>query len=89
MHSSQDEAADLEQQSIGKSGTRHIQETGPPDGLEKKDPSLSVTDETNLTYENGDEEPIIHVQTWIAVAAMCLLNFVQIIALQGPPVVVS
>jgi hypothetical protein len=43
----------------------------------------------NLTYDNVEDEPEIHLRTWIAAAAMFLLNFVQIIALQGPPVVVS
>lgn len=42
----------------------------------------------NLTY-SGDEEPELHLQTWIAVAAMFMLNFVQVFALMGPPAVVS
>ena len=51
---------------------------------------LSSTEiEGNLTYEDDDQEPKIHFRTWTAVAAMFLLNFVQVIALQGPPVVVS
>ncbi|KAH8901380.1 putative siderophore iron transporter [Thozetella sp. PMI_491] len=39
--------------------------------------------------EKVDVEPEIHLRTWIAVAAMVLLNFVQIIALLGPPVVLD
>lgn len=41
-----------------------------------------------LTYD-GDEEPELHLQTWIAVGAMFMLNFVQVFALMGPPSVVS
>jgi hypothetical protein len=33
-------------------------------------------------------EPELHARTYIALAAMILLNFVQILALQGPPTVV-
>ena len=43
----------------------------------------------NLKYENDDEEPELHARTWIALAAMFLLNMVQLVALQGPPAVVS
>lgn len=49
--------------------------TGPPSG--------------NLVYDNVDEEPVIHLRTWIALASMFLMNFVQTFALQGPPSVVS
>ncbi|CAM1503636.1 Fc.00g012270.m01.CDS01 [Cosmosporella sp. VM-42] len=45
--------------------------------------------ELNLTYSAVDEEPEIHFRTYIAVAAMLILNFVQIIALQGPPLVLK
>lgn len=45
--------------------------------------------EVNLVYNDIDEEPEIHFRTYVAVAAMLILNYVQIIALQGPPVVVS
>lgn len=43
----------------------------------------------NLVYSDVDTEPEIHLRTYIAVAAMLFLNYVQVIALQGPPVVVS
>ena len=46
------------------------------------------TSDNNLVYENVDEEPELHARTYIALAAMFLLNFVQIVALQGPPAVV-
>lgn len=43
----------------------------------------------NLVYNDVDEEPAIHLRTWIALASMFLMNFVQTFALQGPPSVVS
>lgn len=46
-----------------------------PDGLQ------------NSTFD-GDVEPELHVRTYIALAAMVLLNYIQVLALQGPPAVV-
>ena len=43
----------------------------------------------NLVYENDQAEPELHARTYVALAAMFLLNFVQVVALQGPPAVVS
>ena len=43
----------------------------------------------NLVYDIVDEEPDIHMRTWIALAAMLLLNLAQVFAVQGPPAVVS
>jgi hypothetical protein len=43
----------------------------------------------NLVYDDVDEEPVIHLRTWIALASMFVMNFVQTFALQGPPSVVS
>ena len=48
-----------------------------------------VTAEENLVYDNADEEPELHASTYVALASMVLLNFVQVFALQGPPAVVS
>lgn len=42
----------------------------------------------NLVYDHNDEEPELHARTYFALAAVCLLNFVQVFALQGPPAVV-
>ena len=39
----------------------------------------------NLEYREDDQEPEIHFRTWLAVAAMTILNFVALIALTGPP----
>jgi hypothetical protein len=41
--------------------------------------------EVNLTYDEVNEEPSLHVRTYIALAAMFMLNLVQLVALQGPP----
>jgi hypothetical protein len=38
-------------------------------------------------YEE-DEEPELHAQTYFALAAMFLLNLVQVFGLLGPPTVV-
>lgn len=43
----------------------------------------------NLVYDVDDEEPVIHIRTYIALLSMFLMNFVQTFALQGPPSVVS
>jgi hypothetical protein len=43
----------------------------------------------NLVYNQDDEEPEIHARTYFAIASMFLLNMVQVLALQGPPAVVS
>ena len=67
--------------------TEHIDKPGmaTPDNehLEK-----SVT-EDNLIYDDIEEEPELHMRTYVALASMFLLNLVQVFALQGPPAVVS
>lgn len=42
----------------------------------------------DLVYDHDDEEPELHARTYVALAAMFLLNLVQVLALQGPPAVV-
>lgn len=42
----------------------------------------------NLSYNDDEAEPELHMRTWLALAAMWLLNYVQVVALQGPPAVV-
>ncbi|KAF9886379.1 hypothetical protein FE257_011524 [Aspergillus nanangensis] len=49
---------------------------------------VSTVDNTNLIYE-GDEEPEFHARTWFALAAMFLLNMVQVFGLLGPPSALS
>lgn len=52
--------------------------------VEQRTPS-----EENLVYDEVDEEPELHARTYVALAAMFLLNLVQVVALQGPPAVVG
>jgi hypothetical protein len=56
---------------------------------EEKPLDRHVTSATNLVYDDIDEEPELHARTYIALAAMLLLNLVQVVALQGPPAVVG
>lgn len=59
---------------------------------DEKDVIDSVHVETiadNLVYTEEDEEPELHARTYIAITAMFLLNYVLVLALQGPPAVVS
>ncbi|GAD99999.1 similar to MFS drug efflux pump [Paecilomyces variotii No. 5] len=46
--------------------------------------SAHRTEASNLVYDE-DEEPELHIRTWVALAAMFLLNMVQVLALMGPP----
>lgn len=50
---------------------------------------ISESDVRNITYDLAEVEPEIHLRTYLAVASMVLINFVQVLALQGPPTVVS
>lgn len=43
--------------------------------------------EENLVYDE-DEEPQLHAQTYFALAAMFVLNLVQVFGLLGPPAAV-
>ena len=49
----------------------------------------SNDDQTNLHYDEEDEEPELHARTYMALFAMFILNGVQVLALLGPPAVVS
>ncbi|KAJ6036511.1 hypothetical protein N7540_000790 [Penicillium herquei] len=49
---------------------------------------FSNAQSTDLIYE-GEEEPEIHLRTYFALAAMFLLNMVQVFCLMGPPAGVS
>lgn len=43
----------------------------------------------NFVYTDGEEEPEIHIRTWIAYGSMLLLIYCQNMSLSGPPSVVS
>ena len=42
----------------------------------------------DLVYDDDEREPELHARTYFALAAMFILNLVQVVALQGPPAVV-
>lgn len=48
-----------------------------------------VSSDHNLHYDEVDLEPELHARTYIALFSMFMLNLVQVVALQGPPAVVS
>jgi len=78
---------------MGVQSNSTVQDTGANNSSEKTSMEAKhleevVTQEGNLVYD-GEEEPEIHMRTWIALASMFLLNLVQVFALQGPPAVVS
>jgi hypothetical protein len=43
----------------------------------------------NPVFDEEEVEPELHIRTWIALAAFFLLNYTQVVALQGPAAVVS
>lgn len=67
-----------------KANEDHASDDSGLDGME----SLKDTKE-DLTYDNEDEEPQFHWRTVVACVTMFMLNFVQVVALEGPPAVVS
>ena len=50
-----------------------------------KEKAASVS---NFDYDDEEQEPELHARTYFALAAMFLLNLVQVLALQGAPAVV-
>ncbi len=50
---------------------------------------VALDDVGNVVYDIAEVEPEIHLRTYLAVASMILINFVQVFTLQGPPTVVS
>lgn len=40
-------------------------------------------------YTDIDEAPELHMRTYIALASMLMLNMAQLLALQGPPAMVT
>lgn len=58
-------------------------------GTAESTPDTPDTASADLEYKDEDEQPVLHHRTYIALAALFLLNFTQVIALNGPPAVVS
>lgn len=71
--------------------TGQTYEKGGVDTVENPTPlELSpTTDLGNLVYQNDEEEPELHMRTYVALFAMFILNYVLVIALNGPAAVVS
>jgi hypothetical protein len=66
--------------------TLSVNEKKPADANHQED--LTNPPPNDLVYDDDDEEPELHARTYLALAAMFLLNLVQVLALQGPPAVV-
>lgn len=62
-----------------------VNEKSSAEAIHQEDVPNSTVD---LVYDNDDEEPELHLRTYVALATMFLLNLVQVFALQGPPAVV-
>ena len=58
------------------------------DQVELQEQEYVEHSQDNLTFDEEGIEPALHARTWIALAAMHLLVFTQVLALQGPPAVV-
>lgn len=55
----------------------------PGEGIEHLEDAKGTLD-VNLVYED-DQQPELHARTYCALAAMFLLNLVQVFCLMGPP----
>lgn len=73
------------QEKADNNDTVHHEQAGRDNLKSASPPSLDA----NLVYDNDEEEPEIHTRTYLALLAMFTLNLVQVLALQGPPAVVS
>ncbi|KAF4338445.1 siderophore iron transporter [Fusarium beomiforme] len=51
--------------------------------------NIATNDTLNIHYDEVDEEPELHMRTYIAIAAVWLMNLAQTIAVQGPPAVIT
>lgn len=58
-----------------------------PDKTEQEVNHIEFTSPSKAN-ESADEEPKLHARTYFALGAMFMLNMVQTLALQSPPVVV-
>lgn len=57
--------------------------------LEAKSPYAEHNETLPMVYDDDEAEPELHARTWMAIAAMCVLNFAQVLVLFGPTSVVS
>jgi hypothetical protein len=79
--------ADIDNHDRGVHGAREI------DMKDHDTYALEDVEHVDLPAQNHtfDEEVQsgLHARTWVALAALFLLNYTQVMALQGPPAVVS
>lgn len=68
-------------------GSSKIENTVSP--TDEKASEVQVERSEGPVWNEEDEVPELHLRTWIALGAMLILQFVQLLALQGPPAVVS
>ena len=73
------------QEKANDNDTAHHEQVGREDMKSESVPPVDA----NLVYDDDEEEPEIHARTYLALLAMFTLNLVQVLALQGPPAVVS
>ncbi|OBU00219.2 hypothetical protein VE01_01673 [Pseudogymnoascus verrucosus] len=73
------------QEKADNNDTVHHEQAGRDNLKSASPPSLDA----NLVYDNDEEEPEIHTRTYLALLAMFTLNLVRVLALQGPPAVLS
>ncbi|KAJ9602510.1 hypothetical protein H2200_013053 [Cladophialophora chaetospira] len=59
------------------------------DGVRSEGEHVEAVSEpaSNLSYDEDEVKPELHARTFLALAAMWLLNLVQLFAIQGPPAV--
>lgn len=57
--------------------------------IEHLDRSSSGRTPDDAQILTDDEEPELHMKTWLALAAMCILQYVTLLALVGPPTAVG
>lgn len=65
-----------------------LPDQGPVVASNEKEGSTDVSS-GDLVYNDDETEPEVHLRTYVAVLAMCLLSAAQTFALYGPPTVVS
>lgn len=52
-------------------------------------PAVTNAIRGDFDYTDEDEEPVLHHRTYIALLSLFILNFVQVVALNGPASIVS
>ena len=64
-------------------------ESQPTTEVEDSKPAFPKSSILMPDTHNDKDEPTIHIRTWFALVAMFVFNFTGVLALNGPPTVVS